>query len=53
MVTNNIEQQQTVFFGLSVDAKPKAENGSVFIELDDSKIFFYDGAGGRWIEWGE
>ena len=53
MVTNNFEQQQTVFFGLSTDVKPKAENGSCFIELDDSKIFFYDGDSGQWIEWGE
>ena len=51
MVTNNMEQRQTVFFGLSTDEKPAAENGSCFLELDDGKIFFYDGGSGQWIEW--
>lgn len=41
-------------FGLSTDNKPTANiaNGSAFIEMDTSKIFFFDAAGTQWLEWG-
>ena len=51
MVTSEREAQQTVFFGLSTDTKPKAENGSCFIEMDTGKLCFYDADGAQWTEW--
>lgn len=41
--------------GLSADSKPVTEdvgNGSSFIEMDTSKVYFYDEAGHTWREWG-
>lgn len=42
------------YFGLSTDTKPTdgANNGDLFIEMDTSKIYFYDAAGEQWLEWG-
>lgn len=41
------------FFGLSTDSKPTdCGNGSAFIEMDASAIWFYDAASGDWLEWG-
>ena len=40
--------------GVSTDNKPAAEdvgNGSVFIEMDTSKVYFYDEADDAWYEW--
>ena len=40
-------------FGLSTDTKPTTDvvNGSAFIEMDTSKIYFFDAAGDQWFEW--
>lgn len=41
--------------GLSTDSKPVTEdvgNGSSFIAMDTSKVFFYDEANSQWREWG-
>lgn len=41
--------------GLSTDSKPVTEdvgNGSSFIEIDTSKVYFYDEANSQWREWG-
>lgn len=42
------------FFGLSTDTKPTdyIANGSVFIEMDTSKVYFFDAANSQWREWG-
>ena len=41
------------YYGLHDDEKPTdALNGAAFIEMDTGKLFFYDAAGERWIEWG-
>ncbi len=39
---------------LSTDTKPTSGilNGSVLIEMDTGKIYFYDEAGAQWREWG-
>lgn len=39
--------------GLSTDAKPTTgiANGSTFIEMDTSKLYFFDEASGTWKEW--
>lgn len=44
----------TTYVGLSGDNKPEtAENGAVFLEMNTSKIYFFNAAeGGGWIEWG-
>lgn len=46
--------QAIVYYGLSTDAKPASGvgNGSCFIEMDTSKIYFYDETGSLWLEWG-
>lgn len=42
------------FYGLSTDAKPSENvaNGSVFIEMDTSTIYFYDLENKTWRLWG-
>lgn len=41
------------YYGLSTDTKPSAApNGSVFIEMDTSKIYFYDAENKEWKEFG-
>lgn len=39
---------------LSTDTKPTSgiANGSCLIEMDTGKIFFFDQAGGAWVEFG-
>lgn len=39
------------FFGLSTDSKPTdCGNGSVFIEMDTGKGYFFNAAGLTWLE---
>lgn len=40
--------------GLSTDNKPTKDvpNGSVFLEMNTGKVYFYNEAGQAWIEWG-
>jgi len=43
------------YYGLSTDTtKPTAGigNGSCFIEMDTSKIYFFDEENAEWLEWG-
>lgn len=42
------------YYGLSTDAKPVTgvANGSAFIEMDTSKLYFFDAANATWREWG-
>lgn len=40
--------------GLSTDSKPATEdvgNGSIFIAMDTSTVYFYDEANSQWREW--
>lgn len=41
-------------FGLSTDVKPTANtaNGAKFIEMDTSKVYFFDLDSTTWLEWG-
>lgn len=42
------------YYGKSTDTKPQnAGNGSVFIEMDTGKLYFYDAEGAEWFEWGK
>ena len=49
-------QTAEVYFGLSTDTKPTTvANGSCYLEMDSSKIYFFDAAGSageQWILWG-
>ena len=37
--------------GLSTDTKPtNVRNGSIFVEIDTSKIYFFDGSSSSWTE---
>lgn len=41
--------------GKSTDAKPTTEdvgNGSAFVEMDTSNVYFYDEAATAWLKWG-
>ena len=47
-----ITRQETTLFGLSTDEKPTTENnGTCFIEMDTSAIYFYDATNEQWREW--
>ena len=53
VVVGEIENKMTAqFFGLSTDTKPTADvpNGSVFIEMNTKKVFFFNKASGLWVE---
>lgn len=51
LVGANVKPTAT-YYGLSTDTKPKATNGSAFVEMNTGKIYFYNAAGGAWVEWG-
>lgn len=43
----------TTYYGLSTDTKPtNVANGSVFVEMDTSTIYFYDLENVTWRPWG-
>ena len=49
------KDQKQIYFGLSTDDKPpisKLSNGAIFIEMDTSKIYFFDAENAEWLEWG-
>ena len=54
MITKFTVSESTTIFGLSTDTKPTTGvvNGSAFIEMDTSTIYFFDAAGNEWLEWG-
>lgn len=47
-----VDRSMITFRGLSTDTKPKATNGSVFIEMDTGKGFYFNGETNQWIEAG-
>lgn len=55
MVSKFTVSESTTMFGLSTDEKPTSNvvNGSAFIEMDSSTIYFFDASSSQWIEWGE
>ena len=47
--------QIVTMMGLSTDSKPtdaSIGNGSAFLEMNTSKLYFYDAASESWKEWG-
>ena len=44
---------RATLFGLSTDSKPtNFGNGSVFVEMNTGKLYFYNADGSAWVEWG-
>lgn len=53
MITADYTKDQATYYGLSTDSKPTGgavANGSVFIEMNTGKVYFYNASGGVWIE---
>ena len=46
----------STYFGLSTDSDSKPTegvgNGSAYIEMDTSTIYFFDAENSTWLEWG-
>ena len=41
------------YYGLSTDTKPlNVANGSSFVEMDKSKLYFFDAENQIWHQWG-
>lgn len=51
---NNVACVISTYYGLSTDSKPTegVGNGSAFIEMDTSKVYFFDVDNITWREWG-
>ena len=51
---NNVACVISTYYGLSTDSKPTegVGNGSAFIEMDTSKVYFFDAENSEWLEWG-
>ena len=51
---NNVACVISTYYGLSDDTKPTegVGNGSAFIEMDTSKVYFFDAGNSEWLEWG-
>lgn len=49
---NGITASNKTYYGKSTDSKPTAGigNGSVYIEMDTGKAYFYDAAASAWLE---
>ena len=62
MITNDKHAQKIggkyvrpdTLFGLSTDSKPteNVANGAKFIEMDTSKVYFFDLDSTTWLAWG-
>ena len=44
-----------IYYALSTDEKPinRVINGAVLIEMDTSKVYFFNKTSSEWLEWGE
>ena len=52
---NNVACVISTYYGLSTDTPKPTEgvgNGSAFIEMDTSKVYFFDVDSTTWLEWG-
>lgn len=50
---NNRYWRAKTYYGLSTDSKPTegVANGSAFVEMDTSKLYFFDLENVTWILW--
>lgn len=53
-VDKNIAETNVTLYGLSTDQKPTdgIGNGSIFIEMNTGKAYFFNGASSTWLEVG-
>lgn len=52
---NNVACVISTYYGLSTDTPKPTEgvgNGSALIEMDTSKVYFFDAGNSEWLEWG-
>lgn len=52
---DNVACVISTYFGLSTDSSKPTDgvgNGSAFVEMDTSKIYFFDSDSQTWLEWG-
>lgn len=52
---DNVACVISTYFGLSTDTNKPTDgvgNGSAFVEMDTSKIYFFDSDSQTWLEWG-
>lgn len=48
---DGVSTSNLTFYGLRTDSKPTdCGNGSVFIEMDTGKAYFFNASAGVWIE---
>lgn len=49
---NGIATVSQTYWGLSTDSKPTSGvgNGSIFIEINTGKVYFFNGEGAAWVE---
>lgn len=47
-----VNSNPPTYYGLSTDTQPtdRVENGSIFVEIDTGKVYFYNQAGAAWVE---
>lgn len=52
MITTIINSDSYEYRGLSTDTKPtNCPNGSIYLEMNTNKIYFFNLEGNTWIEW--
>lgn len=51
-IDGNMDKEYREMTGLSTDTKPTSGiiNGSIFVEVDSGKVFFFNEAGEAWVE---
>lgn len=51
-IDGNMDKEYREMTGLSTDTKPTSGiiNGSIFVEVNTGKVFFYNEAGEAWVE---
>jgi hypothetical protein len=49
---DSVNYSDQTYFGLSTDSKPteRVGNGSIFVEIDTGKVFFFNQTGVTWVE---
>lgn len=52
ITTNGVAATDSLYWGLSTDSKPTTGvgNGSIFIEINTGKVYFFNGEGAAWVE---
>ena len=50
--TSRFNDFEKEYRGLAADAKPTEDvpNGSIFVEIDTGKVYFYNAEGETWVE---